>query len=431
MGVTRTLMASNDTLFNFEDTLGDREELTPTPCSAPQSAFSVAMSPSKAHVQSMNETFPLDATRGADSTFVLPDAAKPTPSAKSKPPMNLDFTAAVRADTYTSALDVLSPELQKTFSEDITSVEHVSGSDASGNMDPDGTYTTNTIEMETCISLNKDEDVGECDFVEDLEQDDQMEDQDIDDSEQSLESSSVSTANVAAVEEANANGAYCNGVVVEEETDTENGAVDDPLEQTKLFLAREIDYNRWHKVSSNCVDAAVFHVQTIAVAPQLEMDLDKCGFVGSGKQTDSLVGFGESNNNNNVTFDLNENTYGQDTHRTENCLSGEEDPWGTDSHHNRDSDDDHCEEEDEEEDGDGLEEDDGQSVDTSDDSSGEFMYVGGMDMTEKNGHANGKRSGEGDAWDSHVDQVPFGRKGLFNRKRDFGEEKELRGYCFR
>lgn len=459
MGVTRTLMASNDTLFNFsEDTLGDRDDLTPTPtASGSGGAFSAALSPinnPRMAVQALNETFPMpSADQKVDSTFVMDAEAEQQQHQQEKKAnklsMSLDLTA-VRADTYTSALDVLSPEQQKTFSEDITaSVEHVSGSDASGNMDPDGTYTTNTIEMETCISLNRDEDEEEgCDLVEDLEKDDRASgsldnSEDDDDSSSDVSSSDIaevakSTINMEeeevvqkkeeeqVVEKKESPHGASNGVVSEEMSEL---PAEDPLEQTKLFLAREIDYNRWHKVS--CVDAAVFHVQTIIDhVPVLDMEakcITSATIKTNGKESKGLQML------DNVTFDLNENY----ANGGDNCLSGEEDPWGTDSRNvsgeseemvtvfnsewNDDEEEEEGKEEDEdsdnnpdsEEDGQGGDEgeEDGQSVDSSDSSSEEFMYVGGNNLPSKGENGGGRGGAGGDAWESHVDQVPIGKKG--------------------
>lgn len=422
-------MASNDTLFNFDDTLGDREDLTPTPTASSGGFSAAAMSPvNAAQNRSLSEACPvLCAEKMVDSTFVVVEE-----DLRLKPDtlcMSLDL-AAVRADNYSIALDVMSPEQQKTFSEDITSVEHVSGSDASGNMDPDGTYTTNTIEMETCISLNKDEegDAEECDLVDDLEKD--------------LDRGSGESA------DADATSVVASDATVVISTDEDNGVkadqleceavpVGDALEQTKMFLAQEIDYNRWQKVSSSsssnhnnssahCVDAAVFHVQV----PAVEVHLDKC--LGSHNKSNGLCdtepNMEADESNNNVTFDWNENcdlVVGTD--QVENCLSGEEDPWVADeprvgvkadeemvtvfnSEWDKDSaedSDNNAELTDEEE-----EEEDGQSVvDTSDDSSAEFLYVGARNLpatTTCNGVGPDSAVA---AWDSHVDQIPIAKKG--------------------
>lgn len=414
-------MASNDTLFNFDDTLGDREDLTPTPTLASGGAFS-AVSPVNSNItQTLNETFPMAV---ANSTFVMGDEEEvgdKQEKDKIKPgtlSMSLDL-AAVRADAYTSALDaVLSPEQQKTFSEDIISVEHVSGSDASGNMDPDGTYTTNTIEMETCISLNKDEEgeAEECDLVEDLEKD---QERITDDSESSLEA----IVNTTIITKSASEELLSHHDMSEKEEEEVNGTVDS-VEQTKLFLAREIDYSRWHKVSSNCVDAAVFHVQI----PAVEVNLERLDCIPVKSEDSMCEKLTLDESNNNVTFDLNENrddllsVSGKE--QAEHYLSGEEDPWVADE--SRESNggagdeeemvtvfDREWEDKESAEDSDNNaeltdEEEDGQSVDTSDDSSEEFMYVAQPVTSIANGTGG---QGSSAAWESHVDQIPIGKKG--------------------
>ncbi|XP_059607479.1 uncharacterized protein LOC132255444 isoform X2 [Phlebotomus argentipes] len=106
MGVTKTLMASNDTLFNFEDTLGDRDD-----------QFSPLVE---------KRNFPVDMISPAEKS-----------SEKKGVNLELNLTKMIEVN------DLCSPEAAKTFSED-----HMSS-----DQDPDGTYTTNTIEGETCISV--------------------------------------------------------------------------------------------------------------------------------------------------------------------------------------------------------------------------------------------------------------------------------------
>lgn len=432
MGVTRTLMASNDTLFNFEDTLGDRDDLTPTPLT---SGFGSAVSPINAgeatHI--LNETYPMEPLK----------ATPPEEKLKAGNTMTLDLTA-VRADIYSNALDVTSPEQLKTFSEEID-VDHVSGSDASGNMDPDGTYTTNTIEMETCISLNKDEEADECDKVEDLEKDDRI-------SEDSEEIEASSSANshlvnptdsvingdkgeegaVVPVEVAKLAEGLSEAIHDEDANENKENEIVNPLshngdslEQTKLFLAREIDYSQgWHKVSSKCVDAAVFHVQAIVNPPKIEIDLEK----GS---TSAKMSLEDDEVNNNLTLDLNENVNRVESALDESAeqigdhkdhyLSGEEDPWaeaprysGNENHEAEmmtvfNSDWDKESAEDSDNNGDMTDEDDGDSIDSDEDSSEEFMYVQGSKIQNKaENAATGMKSGS--MWEAHVDQVPIGKR---------------------
>lgn len=114
MGVTKTLMASNDTLFNFEETFGDD-----------------VFSP---RTNSQNDIGRPD-TSGTS-----------TPTPRSFKPIEFE------GNDICSANDLLSPDQQKTLSEDICTVEHLS-SDA-----VDTTFTTNTLEEKTCISVNFKED---------------------------------------------------------------------------------------------------------------------------------------------------------------------------------------------------------------------------------------------------------------------------------
>lgn len=116
MGVTKTLMASNDTLFNFEDTFGDD-----------------VFSP---RTNSQNDIV---------KDGKLADSSGPsTPTPRSFKPMEFEVNDV-------SANDLLSPDQQKTLSEDICT-EHLS-SDA-----VDTTFTTNTLEEKTCISVHIRED---------------------------------------------------------------------------------------------------------------------------------------------------------------------------------------------------------------------------------------------------------------------------------
>ncbi len=121
MGVTKTLMASNDTLFNFEDTFGDD-----------------VFSP---RTNSQNDIVKDSKVNNLNSS----GASTPTP--RSFKPMEFEVN-----DVCNNANDLLSPDQQKTLSEDICTVEHLS-SDA-----VDTTFTTNTLEEKTCISVNIKED---------------------------------------------------------------------------------------------------------------------------------------------------------------------------------------------------------------------------------------------------------------------------------
>lgn len=124
MGVTKTLMASNDTLFNFEDTLGDD-----------------VFSP---RANSQNDTV-------KDNKISHPDSGASTPTPHSFKPIEFESVEISNLN------DLLSPDQQKTLSEDICTVDHLS-SDAI-----DTTFTTNTLEEKTCISvyIKEDEKISE------------------------------------------------------------------------------------------------------------------------------------------------------------------------------------------------------------------------------------------------------------------------------
>lgn len=151
MGVTKVLMASNDTLFNFEDTLGDRDDML-SPRSATNSGTNTAKSitPQPEHCKTpTNEAFlaaypadykPSDVNAYNENNHVVNDAR---PSS-----LQLNF------ENLTNNLsDLLSPEQQKTFSEEINTVEQLS-SELSATID-----ATNTLDdLRTCISVHMNND---------------------------------------------------------------------------------------------------------------------------------------------------------------------------------------------------------------------------------------------------------------------------------
>lgn len=152
MGVTKVLMASNDTLFNFEDTLGDREDMlsprnashsgtntinstTPQPdnCKTPTNEHYLAVYPV--------EYKPNDLNAFSDNHMI--NEIRPT-------------TLQLNFENLTNNLgDLLSPEQQKTFSEEINTIEQVS-SDLSATID-----ATNTLDdLKTCISVHTNDDMN-------------------------------------------------------------------------------------------------------------------------------------------------------------------------------------------------------------------------------------------------------------------------------
>lgn len=175
MGVTKTLMASNDTLFNFEDTLGDRDDMfSPrTPSSQPDlNNYAGLSSRSTSAASSQYECrTPTALGQSTEAENELQQANSPITNAeiisakiRNLKPMDFDGVPSLsnddcclpdwadNASQITAANDLLSPDQQKTFSEDIcTTVDHVS-SDQSGTFDV--TFTsTNTLEEKTCISI--------------------------------------------------------------------------------------------------------------------------------------------------------------------------------------------------------------------------------------------------------------------------------------
>lgn len=121
MGVTKTLMASNDTLFNFEDTFGD-------------------------DVFSPRTTSQNDIVKDTTKAGHPDSSGASTPTPRSFKPMEFETNEVCNVN------DLLSPDQQKTLSEDICTVDHLS-SDA-----VDTTFTTNTLDEKTCISVHIKED---------------------------------------------------------------------------------------------------------------------------------------------------------------------------------------------------------------------------------------------------------------------------------
>lgn len=149
MGVTKTLMASNDTLFNFEDTLGDRDDMfsprTPSLGDSVHSAFSSGRSDQRTPVNDPQSSTPdTEATTSIDtllteSSDIVKGSFKP-----------MEFNAV----DIVSVIDLLSPDQPKTFSDETitTTIEHVSSDISAATCDVTFT-TTNTGEEKTCISV--------------------------------------------------------------------------------------------------------------------------------------------------------------------------------------------------------------------------------------------------------------------------------------
>lgn len=142
MGVTKVLMASNDTLFNFEDTLGDRDDmLSPRVNSGGSTANATTPQPDNCKTptnEAYLQIYPVE-YKPVDATNDAPLIAGVRPN-----------TLQLNSENLTNNLsDLLSPEQQKTFSEEINTIEQLS-SDLSGTID-----ATNTLDdLKTCISVH-------------------------------------------------------------------------------------------------------------------------------------------------------------------------------------------------------------------------------------------------------------------------------------
>lgn len=172
MGVTKTLMASNDTLFNFEDTLGDRDDaFSPRTPSAPSSQLDALTTLSQSSSSSIYECrTPTGGGGGGGGSTTTTVTSAIFSAEESVMRSVIDFyddktrflpdaTAAgggggiVETDTtFTTGnvIDLLSPDQQKTFSEDICSAEYSAAMDATFTAT---TTTTTSPDEKTCISV--------------------------------------------------------------------------------------------------------------------------------------------------------------------------------------------------------------------------------------------------------------------------------------
>ncbi|XP_055311913.1 uncharacterized protein LOC129574238 isoform X2 [Sitodiplosis mosellana] len=152
MGVTKVLMASNDTLFNFEDTLGDREDmLSPRNVANSGSYIAISTTPRPENCQTpTNEGY----------LHAYPSEYKPNDSnVYSEIKLTNDIrpnTLQLNLENLTNNLnDLISPEQQKTISEEINTIELLS-SDLSATID-----ATNTLDdLKTCISVHLNDDAN-------------------------------------------------------------------------------------------------------------------------------------------------------------------------------------------------------------------------------------------------------------------------------
>lgn len=154
MGVTKVLMASNDTLFNFEDTLGDRDrdDLLISPRNYPKTNSNTTSTDTSLIIEGQNLLRNDNEDEDDDSdmnTFHINDDV--TVLKENLRLFELKNTLN-EANVQQTINDLLSPEQQKTFSEEIYTMEQLS-SDLSGTIE--ATYTANTLDdLKTCISVH-------------------------------------------------------------------------------------------------------------------------------------------------------------------------------------------------------------------------------------------------------------------------------------
>lgn len=152
MGVTKVLMASNDTLFNFEDTLGDRDDMF-SPRNSSHSGNNTATSNTPQPINCKTPTNDIHSSDVSDNTAIERhnEQIAKTTFATRPTLLHLDFDMNDGNRTPPNPInDLLSPEQPKTFSEEINTVELLS-SDFSGTIDA----TTNTLDdLKTCISVH-------------------------------------------------------------------------------------------------------------------------------------------------------------------------------------------------------------------------------------------------------------------------------------
>lgn len=148
MGVTKVLMASNDTLFNFEDTLGDRDDMF-SPRNSSNSGTLTANTPQPINCRTPTNEMYLN----VGTTTTMDHRINDTSDDICRPTM---LPLCFENPLNTMMNDLLSPEQQKTFSEEINTVEQLS-SDLSGTIDA----TTNTLDdLKTCISVHLNDDTS-------------------------------------------------------------------------------------------------------------------------------------------------------------------------------------------------------------------------------------------------------------------------------
>lgn len=154
MGVTKVLMASNDTLFNFEDTLGDREDmLSPRNFNSINAANQTNLPMGANTVKSITpqpETCKTPTNEGYLAAYPVEYKPNDLNSDNHVIHEHRPNSLQLNFENLTNNLgDLLSPEQQKTFSEEINTIEQLS-SDLSATID-----ATNTLDdLKTCISVH-------------------------------------------------------------------------------------------------------------------------------------------------------------------------------------------------------------------------------------------------------------------------------------
>lgn len=145
-------MASNDTLFNFEDTLGDREDLL-----SPRNSTN-----SGSNTVNSTTPQPENCKTPTNEAYLLAYPADYKPN-NLNGYNDIHLISEIRPNSLQLNLenltnnlgDLLSPEQQKTFSEEINTIEQLS-SDLSATID-----ATNTLDdLKTCISVHMNDDTN-------------------------------------------------------------------------------------------------------------------------------------------------------------------------------------------------------------------------------------------------------------------------------
>lgn len=148
MGVTKVLMASNDTLFNFEDTLGDRDDMfSPRNPSSSGNNTLTANTPQPTNCKTPTNEMYLNSidNRIHENHQAFEQQSSAAEAKSNLIPFNFENIEQINPVT-----DLLSPEQPKTLSEEINTIEQLS-SDLSATVDA----TTNTLDdLKTCISVH-------------------------------------------------------------------------------------------------------------------------------------------------------------------------------------------------------------------------------------------------------------------------------------